>query len=91
MPVREADNPPLDSGALRELLRPTRDALALRWWIDGFQGADRGPTKRSARRNLFGGTANPDPSDDVLIRRRGAPATGWARSWFRSSLGRNTP
>jgi hypothetical protein len=27
--------------ALRELLRPPRDVLALRWWIDGLQGADR--------------------------------------------------
>jgi deferrochelatase/peroxidase EfeB len=59
------------SHALRELLRPTRDSLALRWWIDGFQGADRGPTKRSARRNLFGfrdGTGNPEPTDDALMR-----------------------
>jgi deferrochelatase/peroxidase EfeB len=41
--------------ALRELLRPVRDAFALRWTIDGFMGN---------RRNLFGfvdGTANPDP------------------------------
>jgi deferrochelatase/peroxidase EfeB len=39
---------------LRELLRPVRDAFALRWTIDGFMGN---------RRNLFGfvdGTANPD-------------------------------
>ncbi|MDA0165947.1 Dyp-type peroxidase [Solirubrobacter ginsenosidimutans] len=60
------------SHALRELLRPTRDALALRWWIDGFQGADRGPDKRSARRNLFGfrdGTGNPDTSDDALMQK----------------------
>jgi deferrochelatase/peroxidase EfeB len=52
--------------ALRELLRPTRNAFALRWWIDGFQGADRGPHPNSARRNLFGfrdGTANPDATD----------------------------
>jgi deferrochelatase/peroxidase EfeB len=59
------------SHALRELLRLTRDSLALRWWIDGFQGADRGPTKRSARRNLFGfrdGTGNPDATDDALMR-----------------------
>jgi deferrochelatase/peroxidase EfeB len=42
--------------ALRELMRPVRDALALRWTIDGFMGN---------RRNLFGfvdGTANPDPN-----------------------------
>jgi deferrochelatase/peroxidase EfeB len=60
------------SHALRELLRLTRDAFALRWWIDGFQSADRGPSKRSARRNLFGfrdGTGNPDVGDDALMRR----------------------
>jgi deferrochelatase/peroxidase EfeB len=48
--------------ALRELLRPVRGAFSLRWTLDGFLGADRGPTARSARRNLFGfrdGTANP--------------------------------
>ena len=59
------------SHALRELLRLTRDQLALRWWIDGFQGAHRGPEQRSARRNLFGfrdGTGNPDTSDDALMR-----------------------
>ena len=59
------------SHALRELLRPTRNALALRWWIDGFQGAARGPSAKSARRNLFGfrdGSANPDTSDDALMR-----------------------
>jgi deferrochelatase/peroxidase EfeB len=45
--------------ALRELLRPVRGAFAIRWTLDGFLGADRGP---GARRNLFGfhdGTANP--------------------------------
>lgn len=60
------------SHALRELLRVTRDQLALRWWIDGFQGAHRGPEQRSARRNLFGfrdGTGNPDSGDDALMRR----------------------
>jgi deferrochelatase/peroxidase EfeB len=60
------------SHALRELLRPTRDQLALRWWIDGFQGAQRGPQQRSARRNLFGfrdGTGNPDTGDAELMRR----------------------
>ena len=66
-----AHNMDTASHALRELLRPTRDQLALRWWIDGFQGADRGPEQRSARRNLFGfrdGTGNPDTSDDALMR-----------------------
>jgi deferrochelatase/peroxidase EfeB len=54
---------------LRELLRPVRDAFALRWTIDGFQSADRGG---GSRRNLFGfrdGTANPDVRDDALMRR----------------------
>jgi deferrochelatase/peroxidase EfeB len=44
--------------ALRELLRPVRDAFALRWLIDGFQSVPRGTSPR----NLFGfpdGTANP--------------------------------
>jgi deferrochelatase/peroxidase EfeB len=57
---------------LRELLRPVRDAFALRWTIDGFQSADRGPSAKSSRRNLFGfrdGTANPDIHDDALMRR----------------------
>ena len=66
-----AHNMDTASHALRELLRPTRNALALRWWIDGFQGAARGPSAKSARRNLFGfrdGTANPDTSDDALMR-----------------------
>ena len=66
-----AHNMDTASHALRELMRPTRDALALRWWIDGFQGADRGPTRAVARRNLFGfrdGTANPDTGDDALMR-----------------------
>jgi deferrochelatase/peroxidase EfeB len=57
---------------LRELMRQVRDSFALRWQIDGFQSADRGPTTRSSRRNLFGfrdGTANPDVHDDAQMRR----------------------
>jgi deferrochelatase/peroxidase EfeB len=57
---------------LRELLRPVRGAFALRWSIDGFQSADRGPTPHDSRRNLFGfrdGTANPEVTDDALMRR----------------------
>jgi deferrochelatase/peroxidase EfeB len=64
-----AHNMDTASHALRELLRLTRDQLALRWWIDGFQGARRGP---GARRNLFGfrdGTANPDTRDAEQMRR----------------------
>ena len=66
-----AHNMDTASHTLRELMRPTRDALALRWWLDGFQGADRGPGPRSSRRNLFGfrdGTGNPDAGDAALMR-----------------------
>jgi deferrochelatase/peroxidase EfeB len=55
---------------LRELMRPVRDQFALRWTLDGFQSADRGPTPHSSRRNLFGfrdGTANPDVGDAALL------------------------
>jgi deferrochelatase/peroxidase EfeB len=48
--------------ALRELLRPVRGAFVIRWTLDGFLSADRGPTPHNARRNLFGfrdGTSNP--------------------------------
>jgi deferrochelatase/peroxidase EfeB len=56
---------------LRELLRPVRGALALRWSIDGFAGTPRGPSPHSSPRNLFAfrdGTANPDTNDDSLMR-----------------------
>ena len=46
-----AHNMDTASHALRELLRLTRDELALRWWIDGFQGAaprDRSSAARAA-------------------------------------------
>jgi deferrochelatase/peroxidase EfeB len=52
--------------AVRELLRPLRGQFAIRWTLDGFTAADRGPTPHSARRNLFGfrdGTANPAGTD----------------------------
>jgi deferrochelatase/peroxidase EfeB len=58
--------------AMRELMRTVRGGLELRWTVDGFQGASRGPTKRSSSRNLFGfrdGTSNPDPSDAALMDR----------------------
>jgi deferrochelatase/peroxidase EfeB len=51
---------------LRELLRVTRGALAVRWTIDGFKAADRGPSPHNSVRNLFAfrdGTANPDVAD----------------------------
>ena len=47
---------------LRELLRTVRGSLQLRWTIDGFTGAARGPTPHNSPRNLFAfrdGTANP--------------------------------
>ncbi|MCW2952430.1 MAG: Dyp-type peroxidase family [Conexibacter sp.] len=70
---------------LRELMRPVRDQFALRWTLDGFQSADRGPTPHSSRRNLFGfrdGTANPDVSDAALLDQLvwvqpGAEEPGW--------------
>lgn len=56
--------------AVRELLRAVAGRLAVRWTIDGFQSAQRGPTPRSSRRNLFAfrdGTANPDVGDAALM------------------------
>lgn len=58
--------------ALRELLRTTRGSLELRWAVDGFVGARRGPTPKASPRNLFAfrdGTANPDIRDDAAMRR----------------------
>jgi deferrochelatase/peroxidase EfeB len=58
--------------ALRELLRPIRGALAVRWSVDGFQGAQRGPSPHSSRRNHFGfrdGTSNPDVTDPKVMDR----------------------
>jgi deferrochelatase/peroxidase EfeB len=67
-----AQRPDTVMHALRELLRPVRDAFAVRWSIDGFAGADRGPSARSSRRNHFGfrdGTGNPDTGDAALMNR----------------------
>jgi deferrochelatase/peroxidase EfeB len=58
--------------ALRELMRATRGAFELRWAVDGFAGARRGPTPKASPRNLFAfrdGTGNPDVKDDNLMRR----------------------
>jgi len=57
---------------LRELMRPLRGALALRWTIDGFESAARSPDPAGSRRNLFGfrdGTANPEVADRALMDR----------------------
>jgi len=71
---------------LRELLRATRGALAVRWTIDGFKSADRGPSPHSSVRNLFAfrdGTANPDVTDAAEMNRLvwvapGGGEPGWA-------------
>ncbi|HWH09790.1 MAG TPA: Dyp-type peroxidase [Solirubrobacteraceae bacterium] len=58
--------------ALRELLRATRGALAVRWTIDGFKAAQRGLSPANSVRNLFAfrdGTANPDVADAALMDR----------------------
>ena len=55
---------------LRELLRTVRGTLQLRWTIDGFSGAARGPTPRNHPRNLFAfrdGTANPDTTNSAKM------------------------
>jgi deferrochelatase/peroxidase EfeB len=69
---------------LRELLRTLRGSLQLRWNVDGFSGAARGPSPHNSPRNLFAfrdGTANPPTSDAKLMDElvwagRGEPA--WA-------------
>jgi deferrochelatase/peroxidase EfeB len=58
--------------ALREIMRTVRGGLELRWSVDAFQAAQRGPTARSSPRNLFGfrdGTSNPDVRDGALMDR----------------------
>ena len=55
---------------LRELLRTVRGSLQLRWSIDGFSSAPRGPSPHNSPRNLFAfrdGTANPPTSDAALM------------------------
>lgn len=70
--------------ALRELMRVLRGAFELRWTVNGFQSASRGPSQRSARRNLFAfrdGTANPATDDAALMDRlvwAGAGEPRWA-------------
>jgi deferrochelatase/peroxidase EfeB len=55
---------------LRELVRAVRGSLQLRWNLDGFSGAPRGPSPHSSPRNLFAfrdGTANPDTADHAQM------------------------
>jgi deferrochelatase/peroxidase EfeB len=70
--------------ALRELLRTVRGSLQLRWNIDGFSSARRGPSVHNSPRNLFAfrdGTANPPTNDAALMNRlvwAGSGEPGWA-------------
>ncbi|HTU86426.1 MAG TPA: Dyp-type peroxidase [Solirubrobacteraceae bacterium] len=57
---------------VRELLRLVAGRLTPRWTLDGFTSAQRGPTPRSSKRNLFAfrdGTGNPDVTDAALMNR----------------------
>jgi deferrochelatase/peroxidase EfeB len=70
----------------RELMRAIDGRLVVRWTIDGFQSAQRGPSPKSNTRNLFAfrdGTANPEVTDAAKMNelvwvgpRSGEP--GWA-------------
>ncbi len=69
---------------LRELARTVRGALEQRWTMDGFSGANRGPSAKNSPRNLFAfrdGTGNPVTTDSELIDElvwAGAGEPGWA-------------
>ncbi|HEY1519059.1 MAG TPA: Dyp-type peroxidase [Solirubrobacteraceae bacterium] len=55
----------------RELMRAVAGRLVVRWTIDGFQSAQRGPSVKNNRRNLFAfrdGTSNPDVADPAKMR-----------------------
>ena len=57
---------------VRELARVWAGQLVVRWMLDGFSTAPRGPAPTSSTRNLFAfrdGTANPDVSDVQLMNR----------------------
>jgi deferrochelatase/peroxidase EfeB len=57
---------------VRELMRAVAGRFAIRWTLDGFKSAQRGPTPHSSTRNLFAfrdGTANPDVDDERLMSR----------------------
>jgi deferrochelatase/peroxidase EfeB len=69
---------------LRELLRTVRGTLQLRWMIDGFSSAARGPSPHNSPRNLFAfrdGTANPPTDDSAMMDRlvwAGSGEPAWA-------------
>jgi deferrochelatase/peroxidase EfeB len=57
---------------VRELLRTVAGKFVVRWTLDGFQAAQRGPTQRSSKRNLFAfrdGTGNPEVTNAELMNR----------------------
>jgi deferrochelatase/peroxidase EfeB len=57
---------------VRELQRVMAGSLAVRWMLDGFTTAPRGPHPDSSTRNLFAfrdGTANPRVDDPALMNR----------------------
>jgi deferrochelatase/peroxidase EfeB len=54
----------------RQLMSAVAGSLVIRWTIDGFQSAQRGPSPKNSRRNLFAfrdGTGNPDVTDAALM------------------------
>jgi deferrochelatase/peroxidase EfeB len=56
----------------RQLMSAVAGNLVVRWTIDGFQSAQRGPSPKNSRRNLFAfrdGTGNPDVTDADLMNR----------------------
>jgi deferrochelatase/peroxidase EfeB len=68
-----SDSPDGCQHALRQLMRATRRGLVLRWTLDGYSRPDSAPQPgRTGNRNLLGfkdGSANPDPTDEALMRR----------------------
>jgi deferrochelatase/peroxidase EfeB len=69
---------------VRELARAVRGTLQQRWTMDGFSGANRGPTSKNSPRNLFAfrdGTGNPVTTDSSLMNQlvwAGAGEPAWA-------------
>jgi deferrochelatase/peroxidase EfeB len=54
----------------RQLMSAVAGNLVVRWTIDGFQSAQRGPSPKNSRRNLFAfrdGTGNPDVTNADLM------------------------
>ena len=55
---------------VRELTRTVRGAFQQRWSMDGFAGANRGPSPKNSPRNLFAfrdGTGNPQTTDASMM------------------------